>query len=284
MSDYEILQIPVEDIKFFVRRSRGETAYARLKQSIKEVGLKTPIGVREITDRTKSKRRRPSKNGLYNYELVYGQGRLQAFRDLDIPEIPAVIVDVSEQEIVGRFLAENTMRRKLSWREKAKLIKQDVDVNGLSLADVASRYCITISHAKKYLRVIDGASEKTLSRADAGVLDMNVTEKLTTIPKKDQDLVIEVLDEHELDKSAIMHLVDEANKMKKNNSGSDVTKSLLRKSISDINSQLKKMRARFRYKKLEYGLGPQNLFRLGEEEGLLDMLREKEIDFEYFNK
>jgi len=277
----EVLQIATDSIKFFVQRSRNPTVYARLKESIREIGLKVPIGVRDMSDRPKKERRRQGAGGYYRYELVYGQGRLQAFRQLGFEKIPAMLVDVSEEEIVGRFLAENVMRRNFSWREKAKLIEYDVEENELTVEDVAQRYYITVSHAKKYLRIIRGASDKTLSRADDGEIDMNLAEKLTTLSKEDQDSVIEVLDERQLDKSAIVHLVDQAAKIR-SNGARRVTKSELAQSIDDLNSQHRKCRERFKLKRFEFGLGPQHLFQMAEDELFVSRARDAGIDLSYF--
>jgi len=126
-----IVEIPTDEVKFFVRRSRAPGAYSRLKQSIKEVGLHQPIHVRDIRQWFASDRKRPD-GGLYSYELICGQGRLQAFRELEMPTIPAIIVDVPEQEIVGRFLAENVIRMPLSWHERAQMVKKDLE-NGLDI-------------------------------------------------------------------------------------------------------------------------------------------------------
>ncbi|MBI3837381.1 MAG: hypothetical protein HY288_05550 [Planctomycetia bacterium] len=275
---YEIRQIPAEEIKFFVRRARPGAAYARLKKSIVEIGLKTPIGVRDISERPAKERRRPN-GGVYKYELVYGQGRLQAFRDLGIDRIPGVIVDVGEEEIVGRFLAENMMRRKLNWKDKARLVEYDTEVNGLSIDEVSERYCITPSHAKKYLRVLKGASERVLRMADENAFDMNTAEKLSTLPKDDQDLVVEVLDDQQLDKSAVMHLVDEASRLRKKGR---VTKSDLARSISELNEQLRRGRERFKLRRLEYALGPQHLFRLVAEKPFVSRVEASGIDVSYF--
>jgi ParB family chromosome partitioning protein len=277
-ASYEIQQIATQHIKFFVRRARPSSAYARLKKSIAEIGLKTPIGLRDITSRTAKERRRPD-GGVYKYELVYGQGRLQAFRELEIDRIPAVVIDVGEEEIVGRFLAENMMRRKLTWKEKAKLVEYDTEVNGLSIDEVSERFCITPSHARKYLRVLKGASEKVLSRADENGIDMNTAEKLSTIPKDEQDLVIEIVDDQQLDKSAVMHLVDEASRLRKKGR---VTKDDLARSLADLNEQLRRCRDRFKLKRLEYALGPQHLFRLAGERAFVARVEGAGIDISYF--
>src|SRR5438105_3898042 len=99
---YTITMIPVDDIKFFVRRARAAAPYSRLKESIKEIGLKIPISVRDISSLPRAERRRQDgSGGTYKYELICGQGRLQAFRELGLKEIPAIIHDVAEVEIVG---------------------------------------------------------------------------------------------------------------------------------------------------------------------------------------
>ncbi len=275
---YEIRQIRTDQIKFFVRRARPAAGYGRLKQSILEIGLKTPIGVRDMSDRAVKDRRRPG-GGVYKYELVYGQGRLQAFRELGIEKIPGIVIDVGEEEIVGRFLAENMMRRKLSWKEKAKLVEYDTEVHGISIEEVAERYCITPSHAKKYLRVLKGVSKMVLGKVDANGFDMNTAEKLSTLPMEDQDLVVEVLDDQDLDKSAVMHLVDEASRLRKKGR---VTKSDLARSISDLNDQLRKCRTQLKVGRLEYALGPQHLFRLVHEESFLSRAETFGVDLSYF--
>ena len=90
-----ITEIDTDAIKFFVRRSRSSGAYSRLKESIKQVGLKQPIHVKDISDWSASDRRRP-EGGHYKYELICGQGRLQAFQQLGFPRIPAIVLNVAE--------------------------------------------------------------------------------------------------------------------------------------------------------------------------------------------
>lgn len=180
------------------------------------------------------------------------------------------------------LLAENVMRRKLNWCDKAKLIDYDVETNGLSLEEIAEKYCITPSHAKKYLRIKRGASSKTLKCAEEGDFDMVVTEKLTTLPKQDQDIVIDVMDEHQLDKSAIMHLVDQAEKLRSNGK---LSKDALSQSLDKLNADLRKCRERFKVKRLEYALGPQHLFRIAEEdESFVSRAKAAGIDLSHFKK
>jgi hypothetical protein len=90
------------------------------------------------------------------------------------------------------------------------------------------------------------------------------------------------VDEQDLDKSAVMHLVDEAAKLRKTDGV--VSKESLKSFLNEINADLRRYRNRFKYKRLEYGLGPQNIFRLCEDEAFVELAAEKGIDLTYFCK
>src|SRR2546425_1121575 len=68
-----MVQADLNEIKFFVRRSRSPGAYARLKESIGELGLRQPIHVRDISSWPRSERRRPDGafERLRNREAFY---------------------------------------------------------------------------------------------------------------------------------------------------------------------------------------------------------------------
>jgi len=252
--------VPLDEIKFFVRRARSSGGYSRLKDSIREVGLKQPIHIRDISAWTRSDRKRPD-GGLYKYELICGQGRLQAFRDLQLPRIPAMIVDVPEHEIVGRFLAENVMRKKLSWYEKAQLVKRDVDA-GMSVDDIKEKYFVTTGQVYKYLRILRQASEKLLTAAEIEQLSMNQAEELTSADAETQEIVIDYIREQQLDKSQIKPLVNKAKQLQK---AGKLSKSALTASIRDLQSTLRETHNILKLKQLHWNLGPYKLRRLLEE-------------------
>ena len=82
-------------------RIRNKRVFRQIVNSISKVGLKKPITVSR------------SENGSENrsYELVCGQGRLEAFISLGEPEIPAIVVDVTEEDRLIMSLVENLARR-----------------------------------------------------------------------------------------------------------------------------------------------------------------------------
>ena len=257
---FSVHDIQVEDIKFFVRRARSAGAYSRLKDSIRELGLKQPIHVRDISGWARGDRKRPD-GGLYQYELICGQGRLQAFRDLGLPRIPAMIVDVPEHEIVGRFLAENVMRKKLSWYDKAQLVKRDVDA-GMSIADIKEKYFVTAGQAYKYLRILRQASGKLLSESEIQELSMNQAEELTSVDADTQEIVVDVLKEQQLDKNQIKPLVNKAKELRK---AGNLSKSALTGSLRDLQHALRDTHNTLKLKRLHWTLGPYKLRRLLED-------------------
>lgn len=70
-------------------------------RNIKEIGLKKPI---TVTPRKRA-------DGSPHYLLVCGEGRLKAFRELGEAEIPALVVDVNDEDAFIMSLVENIARR-----------------------------------------------------------------------------------------------------------------------------------------------------------------------------
>ena len=94
----EIHMIPVDAITVLNPRSRNKRVFSELVTSIAHLGLKKPITV--------SRHR-----GEPGYDLVCGQGRLEAFITLGETEIPAIVIEASEEDCYVMSLVENLARR-----------------------------------------------------------------------------------------------------------------------------------------------------------------------------
>ena len=81
-------------------RERDPKKHHQIIESIASVGLKKPIKV--------SLRRETGEGG---YDLVFGQGRLEAFMALGAKEIPAIVVDVPREDRLLMSLVENMARK-----------------------------------------------------------------------------------------------------------------------------------------------------------------------------
>ena len=101
MSD-EVKMIPIDQIRILNPRHRDLKKFEVIVQSIKNLGLKKPI---QVSLRSAQEAAEPG------YDLVCGQGRIQAFIALGHKEIPAVVVEVSKEDRLLRSLVENMARR-----------------------------------------------------------------------------------------------------------------------------------------------------------------------------
>ncbi|GAA0990640.1 ParB/RepB/Spo0J family partition protein [Subtercola frigoramans] len=103
---------------------------AELVQSIREVGVLQPIVVRQL----------PAQPGLaQEYELVMGERRLRASKELGLDTIPAVIKDTADENMLRDALLENLHRSQLNPLEEASAYQQLLDDFDITQEQLASR-------------------------------------------------------------------------------------------------------------------------------------------------
>ena len=93
--------IRIEKIRILNPRARNQRNFGEIVRSIAQVGLKRPITVSP----------RISEIDSFEYDLVCGQGRIEAFVQLGQTEIPALIIDAEESDCLVMSLVENCARR-----------------------------------------------------------------------------------------------------------------------------------------------------------------------------
>ena len=101
MSINEIILVPVEEVHILNPRVRNQVIAEEIRRNIRAVGLKRPITVTLSTDPKTGKK----------YDLVCGQGRLEAFMDAGEAEIPAIVIDADKENAHIMSLVENIARR-----------------------------------------------------------------------------------------------------------------------------------------------------------------------------
>lgn len=120
----EIEKLKVEQIPLVLidrprdpdRMEIGQSEVSELAASIKERGLLQPITVAERDGR---------------YEIVYGDRRFLAHRELGLDEIPCVVRQYDEGEIAIDRAVENLQRVDLTVIEEARVYQRMVDKGGL---------------------------------------------------------------------------------------------------------------------------------------------------------
>jgi ParB family transcriptional regulator, chromosome partitioning protein len=113
VSNTEIEHIPIGEIRVVNPRSRNKTRFQEIVANIEAVGLKKPITV---------SRRDLEPDGT-RYDLVCGQGRMEACRVLGETTIPAVVTDASREEQLLMSLVENIARHPPSNRDLLREVR-----------------------------------------------------------------------------------------------------------------------------------------------------------------
>lgn len=107
------------------RREMEKEALSELEESIRQYGLMQPVVLRQINES--------------EYELIAGERRLRACRNIGLTEISAVIVRASGTDSAIMALIENIQRENLGYIEEAEAFLSLIAVHGLTQEELASR-------------------------------------------------------------------------------------------------------------------------------------------------
>lgn len=141
--------VPLDKIRVLNPRSRERKKFAQVIESIRLVGLKKPIKVS----------RNGSKDGTY--DLVYGQGRMEAFRALGHDRIPAIVVDIPSEDRLLISLVENMARR---FPQRGDVIReiQRLLAAGDSQKQIARKLGLSESTVSGYVTLSKAGEERLL--------------------------------------------------------------------------------------------------------------------------
>jgi ParB family chromosome partitioning protein len=104
-------------------------AFAELVVSIRELGVLQPIVVRPL----------PDQDGKRQYELIMGERRLRASKEVGLDKIPAVIRETADENMLRDALLENLHRSDLNPLEEASAYQQLLDDFGITQEELADR-------------------------------------------------------------------------------------------------------------------------------------------------
>ena len=116
----EIRANPYQPRKYF-----NEESLQELAQSIKEYGIVQPVIV---------------KKSIKGYELIAGERRTRAAKLAGLEEIPAIIKDFTDQEMMEIALIENIQREDLNAIDEAKSVMNIIKLRGYTQEDFARKF------------------------------------------------------------------------------------------------------------------------------------------------
>ncbi len=107
------------------RKQFNKIALDELGKSIKQYGVIQPINVRKITSNT--------------YELVAGERRMRAAISAGLVEIPAIVINIDDNNSALIALIENLQREDLSYMEEAEGYQNLLVDHNLTQEDLAQK-------------------------------------------------------------------------------------------------------------------------------------------------
>ena len=176
----QIEMIPISRINLLNPRSRNKRQHREIVNNIEAIGLKRPITV--------SLRQGP---GGPRYDLVCGQGRLEAFQMLGQEEIPAVVIEAAEDECLVMSLVENIARRVQRpidvMREIGELRKR-----GYSEADIARKIGVHNSWVSMVVSLLERGEDRLLSAVETGLIPITMAMEVAKAETEEaQNLLLE---------------------------------------------------------------------------------------------
>lgn len=174
----ELQMIPIDRIEVLNPRERNNRAFDEIVGNIKTIGLKKPITVTP----------RLGPNGVERYLLICGEGRLKAFRSLGEATIPALVVNVSDEDAFIMSLAENIARRQYRPLELLAGIEQ-LRNQGYDKKAISEKTGLTAEYVQGILILLQKGEERLLVAVQRGRIPLNAA--LAIVGAGDDDKAVQ---------------------------------------------------------------------------------------------
>ena len=163
MTRKALFDIPISEIRIANPRTRNKMHFEEVVRSIAAVGLKKPITVARTFD---------PHNGT-QYDLVCGQGRIEAFLALGQTTIPANLIEASKEDQLVMSLVENIARRAPSNKH---LLEEVICLRnrGYETAEIASKLGREVSFISSIIRLIDRNETVLVEAVEANRIPLSV--------------------------------------------------------------------------------------------------------------
>lgn len=161
----EIIKVNLEELRpnpYQPRKVFDEEALKELSESIKEHGVFQPIII---------------KKSIKGYEIIAGERRVKASRLAGLKEIPAIIRDFNDTQMMEIALLENLQRENLTAIEEAQAYQKLQETLSLTQEELAKRIGKSRSHITNMLGLLslpqiiqDDVNNKKITMGHARVL------------------------------------------------------------------------------------------------------------------
>ena len=154
--------IAIDRITVVNPRLRNKKVFNEIVDNIAQIGLKRPITVT----------RRVEADGPF-YDLVCGQGRLEAYQALGQIEVPALVVAADAEDCLISSLVENCARR----QHRAIDLLQDIGGmrgRGHSVLDIARKTGLSPEYVHGVAHLIEKGEQRLLTSVESRQMPISV--------------------------------------------------------------------------------------------------------------
>ncbi|MBB4406404.1 plasmid partitioning protein RepB C-terminal domain-containing protein [Agrobacterium radiobacter] len=158
----KVEMIPIDRITVVNPRIRNRKHFKEIVTNIGQIGLKRPITVT----------RRMEAGGPF-YDLVCGQGRLEAFQELGQEYVPALVVSANKEDCLIASIVENCARR----QHRAIDYLHDIGAmkgRGHSIPEIARLTGLTPEYVHAVVRLMEKGEERLLRSVETGQIPFSV--------------------------------------------------------------------------------------------------------------
>ena len=217
--------IPVDKIEVLNPRERNGRIFDDIVGNIKTIGLKKPVTVTPRKD----------ANGDEKFLLICGEGRLKAFKSLGEKTIPAMVVEVSNEDAFIMSLAENIARRQGRTLELLAGIDQ-LNKQGYDKKTIAEKTGLGTDYVHGILQLLKNGEERLLIAVESGRIPLNVALTIAGTGSNDKDVQSALQEAYENGQLRGNHLIQARKVIEKRRSlGRSIARGAPRK-LADVTS------------------------------------------------
>lgn len=179
MTNDEVIEIPIAEISIANPRHRDKLVFDKIVSNIDHVGLKRPITVSKRTGHADGPQ----------YDLVCGQGRIEALLALGETAVPAIIVDAPREEQFLMSLVENIARRPPGEHDIVREIRA-LRARKYNSREIAAKLGLHFTYICEIIHLLEHDEVDLIRAVEAGRIPLSVA---ATIAKGDDKELQRVL-------------------------------------------------------------------------------------------
>ena len=200
MEEFKIVQIKdIQKNPYQPRKEFSEEKIQELAQSIKENGLIQPIIVR--------------KSPVLGYEILAGERRYRASIVAGLSEVPVIVKQLSDQDMMLHSIIENLQRENLNPIEEAKAYQSLID-KGFTHTEIAEKMGKSRPYITNLVRLL-GLPKHILTEVESGRLSQAHARLLIQLSSDKQDKLLNRIQTENLSVRQVEQILQKTKKSSK---------------------------------------------------------------------